>query len=686
MRRWGDFYFALDRDIVDACDICRAIEDAFATARYVAIDKRGPDQETPYSAALLPTAPPGAPSRIVTPLIPVVTGDAQLSDDLLSMPIEQPGRHKLWAIDKRLDGPTVSDLDVAFLADWTFNACDPNRGIPRLVGLMQATEEDVLELSQHYERYVNRRGKTLCRIRRGSGHSRVHDHTSTADRAEQGVLMIDCLFIGHNDGSFPDYVDLIKSIDTDPGAVRRLNLAYIDIDGVPHRGMDVLNRYNGRDGVARPKLSNLEAFSPTIAYLVSYVTRRGFSAGYVHLFQEEKAALARTLERERRAGRGDQHDALRRHVVDRRDRRVRPRAQPRHRDHRGRARTSTTSRSSPRRRSCTSCSTHIDADVFVISQEGELALTRVLEALRSGGSMAGIDNIAYRHEGAVYADRASVERNALADNMVDYDLFPPGSVGEFVSVRTSKSCPFACAFCSFPQQAGKYVYEGIDTVEMELDRIRRIGTVTSLAFIDDTFNVPMGRFKDILRMMIRNDYGFRWNSFLRADHVDDECIDLMRRSGCEGVFLGVESGSDAMLKRMNKTSRAAHYRRVIPQLQRRGHPHSLQPHHRVPWRDQGHRAGDRRPHRRGTPRDFQGPGVVLRSHDADLEESPRARPEGIRHSSGAIRPWTRTPSQPTSSKSCFLTIENSIWLPTARLRAAEPLSTCSARACPVTRS
>jgi hypothetical protein len=114
------------------------------------------------------------------------------------------------------------------------------------------------------------------------------------------------------------------------------------------------------------------------------------------------------------------------------------------------------------------------------------------------------------------------------------------------------------------------VYEGIDAVEEALDRIHRIGTVTSLTFIDDTFNVPMGRFKDIMRMMIRNGYGFRWNSFLRADHVDDECIALMRQSGCEGVFLGVESGSDAMLRRMNKTSRAAHYRRVIPQLREAG--------------------------------------------------------------------------------------------------------------------
>jgi len=166
LRRWGDFYVALDRDVVDACDIRGAIEDAFAMARYIVIEKRETNAETPYAATLLATAPAAAPSRIVVPLIPVVSRDAELSDDLLSMPIEQPGHHKRSAIDKRLYSTTVPDLDVAFLADWTLNACDPNRGIPRLVDLLQASDDDVQELSQHYERYVNRRGKTQSRIRR----------------------------------------------------------------------------------------------------------------------------------------------------------------------------------------------------------------------------------------------------------------------------------------------------------------------------------------------------------------------------------------------------------------------------------------------------------------------------------------------------------------------------------------
>src|SRR5262249_47072636 len=113
-------------------------------------------------------------------------------------------------------------------------------------------------------------------------------------------------------------------------------------------------------------------------------------------------------------------------------------------------------------------------------------------------------------------------------------------------------------------------YLSVADVERELDKLAALGTVTTLTFIDDTFNVPKRRFKELLRMMIRNRYDFKWNSFYRADHGDEQAIALMAETGCEGVFLGVESGSDTMLKAMNKTARRKDYLKAIPLLQQHG--------------------------------------------------------------------------------------------------------------------
>jgi p-methyltransferase len=105
----------------------------------------------------------------------------------------------------------------------------------------------------------------------------------------------------------------------------------------------------------------------------------------------------------------------------------------------------------------------------------------------------------------------------------------------------------------------------IDGVEAQLRYLHEAGT-TDLVFIDDTFNVPLPRFRTILRMMIRNRFQFRWISFFRCSNADEETFDLMKESGCIGVLLGIESGDDRILKIMNKSATRARYEWGIARL------------------------------------------------------------------------------------------------------------------------
>jgi radical SAM superfamily enzyme YgiQ (UPF0313 family) len=89
-------------------------------------------------------------------------------------------------------------------------------------------------------------------------------------------------------------------------------------------------------------------------------------------------------------------------------------------------------------------------------------------------------------------------------------------------------------------------------LEKELNELREIGGVEAIQFVDDTFNIPTSRFKEILRMMIHNKYGFKWNCQYRCQYADRETVELMKESGCEGVFLGIEAANDDVLRNMNK--------------------------------------------------------------------------------------------------------------------------------------
>jgi anaerobic magnesium-protoporphyrin IX monomethyl ester cyclase len=382
--------------------------------------------------------------------------------------------------------------------------------------------------------------------------------------------MIDCLLVGFNDGNYPEHVKTVRSLGEESPYFRDLALNFIEYEGGVYRSMDILNCFVAEDrGGARRRLHNADFLWPVVTYLSTYLARHGFRAEYINLFQEEKDRLEEMLLR------GDVMTVaitttlyvmpfpVQEIVSFIRERNQRVRIVVG-----GPYIYNLVKASSPE--ALERSLRFIGADYYVISAEGEQTLCQLLDALKRGNDAADIPNLARRVGQGHQLTPLHGESNSLEENRVDYSRFPPAGFGEFVSLRTAKSCPFSCAFCNFPEIAGRYTYLPVELVEQELDAIREIGTVTTLTFVDDTFNVPKRRFKEMLRMMIRNDYGFRWNCFYRCDHGDPETIELMSQAGCEGVFLGVESGSDNMLAAMNKTARSRHYREAIPLLRDAG--------------------------------------------------------------------------------------------------------------------
>ncbi|MBN8875619.1 MAG: radical SAM protein [Rhodospirillales bacterium] len=119
-----------------------------------------------------------------------------------------------------------------------------------------------------------------------------------------------------------------------------------------------------------------------------------------------------------------------------------------------------------------------------------------------------------------------------------------------IQIRTASGCPFSCAFCSYPTTAGGWSTVEADHVRAHLDSVMRIPNVDRIIFIDDTFNVPPHRFRELIRIFA--EYRFEWFSFLRVQYVNEEDVKMMKDSGCAGVYLGIESASDTVLKNMNK--------------------------------------------------------------------------------------------------------------------------------------
>jgi anaerobic magnesium-protoporphyrin IX monomethyl ester cyclase len=379
---------------------------------------------------------------------------------------------------------------------------------------------------------------------------------------------LDCLVLGFYDYAFDRYVEMVRAMGEASGAFRDLALAFVQIESRPLRALDVITRFRDETIGTAPPLHNTDFLWPAVAYLTSYLRRRGFDVDYVNLPHLEPVSLDRALQQPVRAVAITTTLYVSPHPILKLVEDIR------------RSNNDVTivvggPYISNQARLLSAAEEvqlfeFLGADVYVRCIDGEATLAAVLGALRSGAPLDDVPNVAFRGAGGRFTfTPLEPESNDLSEDVIDYRQFG-ADLGEFLSIRTARSCPFSCRFCGFPERGGGYRFLDVAAVERQLDLVAAAGRVTTLSFIDDTFNVPKARFKELLRMMIRKRYPFRWNCFYRSDHGDAEAIELMASAGCEGVFLGVESGSDAMLAAMNKSSRRHHYLEAIPRLRNAG--------------------------------------------------------------------------------------------------------------------
>lgn len=198
------------------------------------------------------------------------------------------------------------------------------------------------------------------------------------------------------------------------------------------------------------------------------------------------------------------------------------------------------------------------ADFYLNTYHGVDALINVIAAVKSGTDYSKVNSIIYKEDKKFIVTQKVAETNEIEGNIVDWGLFKD-RISTIVPVRTSVSCLFGCKYCSYRTQAGKYNNLSVQSIEKELDAIEQIGTVKMVNFIDDSFNMPKDRFKNIMKMMIQKKYHFKWHSNIRCQNIDAEMVELMKESGCDGAILGLESGSQDMLNHMNKGIKAEDY-------------------------------------------------------------------------------------------------------------------------------
>jgi len=119
----------------------------------------------------------------------------------------------------------------------------------------------------------------------------------------------------------------------------------------------------------------------------------------------------------------------------------------------------------------------------------------------------------------------------------------------FTVVVTSLGCPYSCGFCT----AGAFGYRtrDVDDVIAELEVLAGLG-VKEILFQDPTFTINTKRVVDICQKMVEHSLDFTWSCNGDIKSLNEEKIKHMKKAGCHTVSLGIESGSDEILKKYSK--------------------------------------------------------------------------------------------------------------------------------------
>lgn len=196
--------------------------------------------------------------------------------------------------------------------------------------------------------------------------------------------------------------------------------------------------------------------------------------------------------------------------------------------------------------------------------EGEETLADIVRRKANGGPLSEIPGTCFRTEDGV--KRASPRPNIesldslplpawnLLEGFPTHFTPSPARIRRWpcASIVMTRGCPNSCTFCDrsvFGRHCRSYSPKyAADLCE---DLHRNYG-VRELLIEDDTFIISRNNVAGFCEELLARNIDLSWSCLGRADRVDADLLQLMKKAGCWHMSFGIESGDEAILKAVNK--------------------------------------------------------------------------------------------------------------------------------------
>lgn len=129
-----------------------------------------------------------------------------------------------------------------------------------------------------------------------------------------------------------------------------------------------------------------------------------------------------------------------------------------------------------------------------------------------------------------------------------------GTEKKMVHMLFSRGCPYNCLYCAANQNEHNTTirYRDKRKIVEELRNLVDTYDIEGFSIIDDCFLTEEDKAIEICDFIYKSKLNLVWSLAARVDHINDRVLRALKQAGCIEIKFGIETGSDELLKKMQK--------------------------------------------------------------------------------------------------------------------------------------
>ncbi len=185
--------------------------------------------------------------------------------------------------------------------------------------------------------------------------------------------------------------------------------------------------------------------------------------------------------------------------------------------------------------------------------EGEISVPLLVKTLKEKRSLENVPNIFYRSKGHIVQNPAAKRIADLAS--IPWPAYDTVDFSQYFghNILGSRGCPYPCTFCSIaPIWDWKSYTRPAEDIVREMSHMHQTHGVKEFLFQDEFFIASPKRALSFAAALKKANLHIEYKAFARVDQVDEESLQALAQTGCKEIRFGIESGSDKVLREIQK--------------------------------------------------------------------------------------------------------------------------------------